>query len=328
MKKSISSLLICVLVAQATPLFAISIDSFGLSVPNIQDVQVSEQSGPKSAGDLVLEAPIDEEHYLLGPGDMLSIHLIVGNADLSIDHDLLIGADGKIYFPKLGEMYLSGISLKQAKKEINARIARYYRGDYKLSVLLSQPKKVKIYIAGMVKNPGPLAVYDSLRVSEVISQAGGVASGASNRYVYIRRTGEGGKQEMLMADLFAAYRDRDLSKDIRIRSGDVIEVPDASNILISLEKNDENDKLLFEGRETFVYVYGEVTKSGRFEYIPGKRLSDYISFAGGPTPRALLSGTTISRFDKGQRLVNTNSQIAFGAHLKGETADGSAQIQG
>jgi protein involved in polysaccharide export with SLBB domain len=156
-------------------------------------------------------------------------------------------------------------------------------------------------MSGMVKNPGPLAVYDNMRVSEVLDQAGGIASGASNRFVYIKRVGPSGNVLTLKADLFDAYRSKDLSKDIRIQAGDVIEVPNAVDIRISqLSTDTETDKLLFEGNETFVYVYGEVSRSGRFEYVPGKKISDYISYAGGPTSRALLNGVTLTRIINGK----------------------------
>ena len=280
---------------------AADISSQGLNLPSIQDIQASEQSGPKTAGDMVMESPIDVNLYHLGPGDQLAIHLIVGDSELTIDHYLLIGADGKIYFPNIGEIYLSGLSLAQAKSKINEKIKSVYSEKYKLSVLLSQPKKVKIYLSGMVKNPGPLAVYDNSRLSEVIAQAGGVASGASNRYIYIKRKDSEGNTKLLRADLFDAYRSRDIEKDLRVQAGDVIEVPDARNERISESPvNGSKDKLLFEGKETFIYVYGEVARSGRFEYIPGKRLSDYISYAGGPTGRALLSTVTLTRQENGK----------------------------
>jgi len=58
-----------------------------------------------------------------------------------------------------------------------------------------------------------------------------------------------------------------------------------------------DDKPLYIGEKKFVSIYGEVAKSGRFEYIPGKKFSDYISYAGGPTPRANLSYASVSRKD-------------------------------
>lgn len=290
-------LAVCLILALVTPVMAADISQLGIDIPNIQSIRGMQNQSEQKTGvnEVYLESPIDEINYRIGPGDLLSIHMIIGDGDLTIDHDLMVGADGKIFFPKIGEIYLSGLNIPEAKEKINARIQSIYFEKYKLSVLLSQPKKVKVYLSGMVKNPGPVAVYDSQRVSEVIDQAGGVASGGSNRYVYIKRKTDDG-DKLLMADLFEAFRSRDISKDLRVQAGDVIEVPDANNERISQGKAEGLDKkLLFEGKETFVYVYGEVAKSGRYEYIPGKKVSDYISYAGGPTGKALLNGVTLTR---------------------------------
>lgn len=301
MKINHKKILILIMILSLFQILALDTKALDVNLPNVQDVSAMEQSGPKSFEDISLEYPIDQNNYRLGPGDQLAVHIIVGDAELAIDYMLPIGADGQAFLPNIGEIYLSGSKLAQAKQMINSRIKNIYKERYQLSVLLNQPKKVKIYLSGMVKNPGPLAVYDNSRISEVISQGGGVASGASNRYIYIKRKNASGGIDVLTADLFEAYRSRDLSKDLRIQAGDVIEVPDSKNERVSLNQaNGINDKLLFEGKETFVYVYGEVSKSGRFEYVPGKKISDYISYAGGPTTKALLNYTSLTRQENGR----------------------------
>jgi len=300
----IAFFLVFVMILSVFPAGADDLTALGLNIPNIQGLQGgSKPQNDAEFSSIPMEAPINPDSYRLGPGDILGIHIMITESDLAIDYLLQIGADGKIFFPNVGEIYLSGIYLNQAKGEIAAKVKSVYPEKFNLYVNLSQPKKVKIYLTGMVKNPGPFTFYDNQRISEVIEQAGGFASGASNRYVYIKRKDEEGNSKLLKADIFNAYRGKDIKNDIRIQAGDIIEIPDAANQLISdltTEAGSEKDKLLFEGKETFVYVYGEVGRSGRFEYIPGKKLSDYISYAGGPSTRALLSGVTLTRKENGQ----------------------------
>jgi len=289
--------IVSILLIFTFPASAVELTTLGLNIPNIQGISASEQAGPKTAMDQAMEYPVDETSYHLGPGDYLALHIIIENGDLSLDYYLNIGADGKIFIPNVGEIYLSGLSLKEAKNKIYQEIRRVYPEKFSLSFLLIQPKKVKIYLSGMVKNPGPLSVNDNLRVSEVIAKAGGVVSGASTRYVFIRRKDKSGDEKLLKADLFAAFRSKDLSKDLRVQSGDIIEIPDADGVRISQNQvaDELSDKQLFEGHETFVYIYGEVARSGRFEYFPGKRISDYLSYAGGPSARAVLGSVTLTR---------------------------------
>jgi polysaccharide export outer membrane protein len=296
MKKIVAFGLILFLVS---PVLAADISS--LNLPSIQSIGASEKALPQQSQEMVMESPIDPDSYRVGPGDVLAIHIIVGDSELTVDHNLAVGADGKIFFPNIGEIVLSGLSLTQAKQKLQSSIRSSYKESFKLSLLLSQPKKVKIYLTGMVLKPGPIAVYDSSRVSEVIAAAGGTVSGASNRYVYIKRMSTSGEEKIIMADLFEAYRSRDVSKDIRVQAGDIVEVPDAANERISQGKPTNGEgKLLFEGKETFVYVYGEVNRSGRFEYVPGRRVSDYISYAGGPTSKALLGSVSLTRQENGK----------------------------
>ena len=47
--------------------------------------------------------------------------------------------------------------------------------------------------------------------------------------------------------------------------------------------------------EKFVYLYGEVSRPGRYNYLPGKTLSDYINLAGGPSGKAILSNISVTR---------------------------------
>ena len=299
MKRIFAFSLVVLLVA---PVFAADLSDMNLNVPSIQSIPASDITAPVSSpANMVMEAPIDPTTYMVGPGDQLAVHIMVGNGELAIDHNLAVGADGKVFFPNIGEIYLSGLNLDQAKAKLENSVRDSYKEKFSLSLLLSQPKRVKIYLTGMIKNPGPIAVYDNSRVSEVVVAAGGPVSGGSNRYVYIRRRSPDGEDKVISADLFEAYRSRDITKDIRVQAGDIIEVPDTNNQRISQDKTDDgHGKLLFEGKETFIYVYGEVNRSGRFEYVPGRRVSDYISYAGGPTAKALLGSVSLTRQESGK----------------------------
>jgi len=157
------------------------------------------------ASDYFVGDSIVEKDYKLGPGDQLEANLIVGNNALALDYDLNVGPDGKIFFPKVGEIDLLGKIIPEAKKLIDERIKEIYKEEYTFSFRLVKPRQIQIYLTG------------------------------------------------------------------------------------------SEDKPLYIGEKKFVSVYGEVPRSGRFEYLPGKRFTDYISYAGGPTPRANLSVATITR---------------------------------
>lgn len=77
----------------------------------------------------------------------------------------------------------------------------------------------------------------------------------------------------------------------------------------------EGDAISIPYTQRYVYVYGEVSAPGRFAFLPGSRLSDYLNFAGGPTRRANLSGVEVVRNEKGRPevfKVNANDLVYKG----------------
>jgi protein involved in polysaccharide export with SLBB domain len=297
------------------------------------------------------------DDYLLGPGDRLAAFLVVGDNALSLDYSFIVNPEGKIFFPNIGEIDLYGLNLKEAKAKMSRKIRSKYRERFTLSLMLTDPKKIKIYVTGQVANPGIHTVYGWSRVSEVV-KAVGIASGGSKRNVIIKRD-----DEIINVDLYEIYYGGNVDKDITVEMGDVLEIPVMGSARVTImgevprpgqyelenkerlkdalamagyvgvnsalskvaylkrkkgEDDFENRKLnlysmLLEGDDAqnielsdgdiisipaikaYVYVYGEVGKGGRFEYKPGLKLSDYLNLAGGPTDRANLSGTTVTR---------------------------------
>ncbi len=180
---------------------------------------LAEGAAAGTDGNYIVGDKIDGNIYQLAPGDVLGASLIVGNNALAINYSLTVGADGKIFFPQVGEFSLAGKTLTEAKQLIDARIKEKYREAYYFSLRLDSPRKVQLYLSGA------------------------------------------------------------------------------------------DDKPLYIGEKKFVSIYGEVVKSGRFEYVPNKKFSDYISYAGGPTPRANLAWASVSR--KNQKININGSDVIF-----------------
>jgi len=122
------------------------------------------------------------------------------------------------------------------------------------------------------------------RVSDVISQAGGITPWAdmSNSYIDRLVVGGGGARKRIPIDLRRILFEQDSASNIDMANFDVVVVP---------------------AFDTLVYVEGEVTKPGPFPYYAGLNASDYVGQAGGPTINAnfrsmyvLRSGRRISGY--------------------------------
>jgi protein involved in polysaccharide export with SLBB domain len=117
------------------------------------------------------------------------------------------------------------------------------------------------------------------RVSDVISQAGGITPWANMSSSYIDRlvVGGGGARKRIPIDLRRILFEQDSASNIDMANFDVVVVPPF---------------------DTLVYVEGEVTKPGPFLYVPGLRARDYIGQAGGPTLNARRASAYIVRSGK------------------------------
>jgi len=194
------------------------------------------------------------EDYKLGPGDQLEAHLIVGDNALALDYSFVLNPEGKIFFPNIGEIYLNSLTMEQARSKMIAEVRRKYQEDFSLSLMISAPKLIKIYVTGQVANPGLYTVYDGSTVSEVVKSVG-IAPGGSNRKMLIKR-----KDQVIKVDLYDALYRGKTDSDVIISMGDVIEVPAAGSARVT--------------------VMGEVPRAGQYELLEGERLKDALAMAG------------------------------------------------
>lgn len=117
------------------------------------------------------------------------------------------------------------------------------------------------------------------RVSDVISQAGGITPWADLPNSYIDRlvVGGSGARKRIPIDLRRILFEQDSAGNIDMANFDVVVVP---------------------AFDTLVYVEGEVTNPGPFPFYPGLRASHYVGQAGGPTANGRPGSVHILRDGK------------------------------
>lgn len=224
-----------------------------------------------------------KDDYILGPGDKLEAHLIVGDNALVLDYVFVINPQGKIYFPAVAEIKLQGLTLKQAKEKIRREVKKKYRQKFTLSLMVVSPKTINVYVTGQSVSTGLKSLPDGARIADLLKAVGFARSGSDlTEYVYLKR--QTGKKEFkdYKLELYDVFLGVDNASNILLRNGDIISVP---------------------AIRSYVYIYGDVSRSGTFGYVPGQRLSDYINIAGGPSARANLSGVTVTRQENGSPKV-------------------------
>src|SRR6202011_6048540 len=93
-----------------------------------------------------IQVPLD---YLVGPGDTLNIQLY-GNEPAT--YSLTVGRDGRVNFPKLGPIMVSGMSFDAARDIIEHRVAQQLIGS-RVSVTMGDLRSIRGCVLGDAEQP-------------------------------------------------------------------------------------------------------------------------------------------------------------------------------
>ena len=221
-----------------------------------------------------IEGRVDPDTYRVGPGDEFAFR----HSDLTDPKILRVGPAGEILFPDAGAVPVAGLTLRQAEAKVRAALSSYVRGKG-LVFSLYRPRRFRVPVLGEVEHPGVVTLTAPVRASEAIEAAGGIARGGARRGIVVRRGADS-----LRVDLVRYENAGDLSGNPLVFETDVLFVPAA-------------------GR--YVEVYGAVAHEGRYDLVPGDRVSDLVAIAGGARPEAALDRAELERFDPGSAARRT-----------------------
>lgn len=161
--------------------------------------------------------PIDEDTYIIGPGDNFHVGTSVRFFNVTV------GPEGYLVMEGLAPISVTGLTLKAARARIVEKLSRQYRGDA-IQVTLSQAKRFQVLVAGFVNRPGLHAVEYGARVSHALEAAGGYSVRAARTLTLQRANGE-----EVVVDLRGFFVEGDLSLNPLLRQGDRIIAPEVGS---------------------------------------------------------------------------------------------------
>jgi len=164
----------------------------------------------------VSDVPVPAE-YVVGPGDRLEVQLI-GNTKGR--HSLVVGRDGRIMFPELGPIAVSGLRFEAAKARIESRVADQMIGTQAV-VTMGDLRSIRVFVLGEAERPGSYTVSGLATVTNALFASGGVKTIGSLRNIELKRNGALVKR----VDLYDLLLKGDTSGDARLLPGDVIFIP-------------------------------------------------------------------------------------------------------
>jgi polysaccharide export outer membrane protein len=164
--------------------------------------------------------------YTVNGGDTL--HITVWK-EQNLDKDVTVQPDGKISFPLVGDLQAVGKTTNEIRHDIaeSLRNSDYFPDlkDPEVDVAVVKATGNAISVVGQVKLPGTFHVEGPVDVMQAISLAGGLTPFAGKRHILILRR-EDGKQVGIPFNYSDIEDGEQLDKNIVLRSGDVVVVPD------------------------------------------------------------------------------------------------------
>jgi polysaccharide biosynthesis/export protein len=241
----------------------------------------------------VVEVPVNDSTYIVGPGDRLGIS-IFGTRFYS--YVVPVGSDGAAVIPGFGTVHVRHATLLQVREKIHALLRDEVRSA-EIIVSLAEARRVKVTVAGAVEEPGIVTLPATARVSEALAAAGGVIEDTTSlRNIRIRR-GNGVDDT---ADLLRYFRIGDLEANPFVSGGDRIFVPPINRT---------------------ISVYGAVGREGRMDFVEGEHLYDLIEVSQGFFANAFLDSVEVVRF-RGDNVTTDR----FFLDLRGYPEDEEANI--
>ena len=275
-----------------------------------------------SAGVAVAQQPaLDVEplpltaDFTIGVADLLEVN-VLGVSDFT--RELRVSRDGTIRMPFLGDLQVDGMTCRQLEDKLADLLDPEYVKDPQVSVSIKEPRSRMFSLMGAVMKPGQYQILEPVTLVSAIAGAGGLDFAKAGDKATIQRsygvkpvasataqvTADDAKPAstyQIEVDLKKLLMAGDMSLDIPIMPGDVIGIP-------------QRDKKA-------VYVIGDVTRPGAFDYPPdeGISVSRAVALAGGPTKTSKQSKSILVR----QSPDGSVERIALnlGKIIKGEDPD-------
>jgi polysaccharide export outer membrane protein len=201
-----------------------------------------------------IQVPID---YVVGPGDTFNIQLY-GNETAS--YSLTVGRDGRIKFPKLGPISVSGMGFDAAREVLEHRVSQQLTGT-QVSVTMGELRSIRVFVLGEAQKPGSYTVSGLSTMTNALFVSGGVKTVGSLRNIELMRNGH----LVSVLDLYDLLLRGDTSGDRQLMPGDVIFIPPIG---------------------TTATVYGAVRRPAIYELKKEKTAEQLVEIAGGLLPDA------------------------------------------
>ena len=165
------------------------------------------------------------EEYRLDSGDILTIG-VWGYEELQMK-EVAIRPDGKLAFPLVGEVYVTGLSSGQLADLLTKHLSQYVK-EPKVSVNISKFRTTRVYVLGEVSKPGAYELEKQHNLLDAIGVAGGYTKNAAKKKVMILRKDQ--KNNPIKVNLLNLLTKGDMTQNYALTDGDVVYLSDSGKL--------------------------------------------------------------------------------------------------
>jgi polysaccharide export outer membrane protein len=226
------------------------------------------------------DVPVPAE-YVVGPGDVLQVQLM-GNTKGR--YALVVGRDGRINFPELGPIAVSGLRFEEVRTDLETRVREQMIGT-QVSVSMGELRSIRVFVLGDAEVPGSYTVSGLSTITNALFVSGGVKKIGSLRNIQLKRQG----RTISTLDLYDLLLKGDTSGDARLLPGDVIFIPALG---------------------ASVGLAGEVRRPAIYELKNETSAADLLQLGGGLLPQADPSIASLERVNEHRQRITIDVNLA------------------
>jgi polysaccharide biosynthesis/export protein len=236
----VSSFVLCLLVIETAPAQA-----------------VPPSAAPASGAAPAPTVSVSPE-YRLGPGDVLEV---VVPTHEGFNSTLTIQPDGRIYYPFVGGIMVTGLTIPELTTRIREGLEKDLRGpQVTISMREVRPgSNSRVTIMGAVRSETAVDLRENWRVSDAIAAAGGATDKADLKRVTFWHQGK-----PMTLDLTPLLVDGRLDQNPALAAGDVLVIPERPRLTVSITGEGVHNQGSFEMDDPEPTVLKALQKAGGY----------------------------------------------------------------
>jgi polysaccharide export outer membrane protein len=164
------------------------------------------------------EVATDSDQYIIGPEDVLYIHIW---KEETLSKTVPVRMDGKISLPLIDDIQAADLTPLQLKEVIIGKLKGFIDNPT-VSVTVTEVNSFKVYVTGEVKTPGVLKLRSDTSLLQIIPMVGGFTDWADQKKILVIRK-EKGVEKRIKANYKKIIDGKE--PDVPIKRGDIVVVP-------------------------------------------------------------------------------------------------------